>query len=140
MFTRQYAVWPEHLPKHLTVPETSLFTNLEISARRYPDKAAIIYYGTVITYTELLREVEALAGYLQQQGVGKGDRVLLYMQNAQVFAEPGGDQRQALGTAIRCHRHFRTAYRRGVRPAGLQRGGRLPDHGIHQYAVGDPAG
>ena len=60
MFTRHHAVWPDDLPKHLSVPETSLFTNLEISARRFPDKPAIVYYDTLITYTELLREVEAL--------------------------------------------------------------------------------
>lgn len=85
MFTRHYAVWPKHLPKQLTVPETSLFTNLEVSARRYPDKAAIVYYDTSISYAELLRQVEALAGYLQHLGVKKGDRVLLYMQNAPQF-------------------------------------------------------
>ncbi|QGZ30354.1 long-chain fatty acid--CoA ligase [Stutzerimonas stutzeri] len=85
MFTRHHAVWPEDLPKHLTVPETSLFANLEISARRFPDKTAIVYYDTLITYSELLREVEALAGYLQKLGVAKGDRVLLYMQNSPQF-------------------------------------------------------
>ncbi|HCJ28385.1 MAG TPA: long-chain fatty acid--CoA ligase [Pseudomonas sp.] len=85
MFTRHHAVWPEDLPKHLTVPETSLFANLEISARRFPGKTAIVYYDTLITYTELLREVEALAGYLQNLGVAKGDRVLLYMQNSPQF-------------------------------------------------------
>lgn len=68
MFTRHYAVWPKHLPKQLTVPETSLFTNLEVSARRYPEKAAIVYYDTSISYAELLRQVEALAGYLQHLG------------------------------------------------------------------------
>lgn len=85
MFTHHYAVWPSGLPKQLRLPETSLFTNLEISARRYPDKPAIIYYDTQVTYAELLREVEALAGYLQSQGVGKGEPVLLYMQNSPQF-------------------------------------------------------
>ncbi|GAA3956194.1 long-chain fatty acid--CoA ligase [Allohahella marinimesophila] len=85
MFTRHYEVWPKHLPKHLAVPETSLVANLEISALRYPDKTAIIYYDTRMTYRALLSEVEALAGYLQHEGVRKGDRVLLYMQNAPQF-------------------------------------------------------
>lgn len=85
MFTRHHAVWPRHLPKQLSIPQTSLFTNLEISARRYPDKPAIVYYDTQISYAELLQEVEALAGYLQAQGVGKGEPVLLYMQNAPQF-------------------------------------------------------
>ncbi|WP_150302570.1 long-chain fatty acid--CoA ligase [Pseudomonas saliphila] len=82
MFTRHYGVWPKGLSKTMTLPQTSLFTNLEISVRRYPDHPAIIFYDTRITYTELLRDVEALAGWLQAQGVKKGDRVLLYMQNS----------------------------------------------------------
>ncbi|MFW5824775.1 MAG: AMP-binding protein, partial [Marinobacter sp.] len=82
MFTRHYKVWPRELPKTMTLPQTSLFTNLEISALRYPDHTAIIYYDTKITYRELLDEVEALAGWLQRNGVKKGDRVLLYMQNS----------------------------------------------------------
>ncbi|ROT98228.1 long-chain fatty acid--CoA ligase [Marinobacter sp. R17] len=82
MFTRHHGVWPSDLPKTMTLPNTSVFTNLAISALRYPDHPAIIYYDTVMTYQQLLDEVEALAGYLQAQGLKKGDRVLLYMQNS----------------------------------------------------------
>ncbi|MDX1633956.1 MAG: long-chain fatty acid--CoA ligase [Marinobacter sp.] len=81
-FTRHHQVWPKELPKTMTLPRTSVFTNLEISARRFPDHTAIIFYDSKLTYRELLDEVEALAGYLQSQGVAKGDRVLLYMQNS----------------------------------------------------------
>lgn len=82
MFTRHHKVWPSELPKTMKLPNTSVFTNLEISARRYPDHKAIIYYDTPMSYQELLEEVEALAGWLQHNGVKKGDRVLLYMQNS----------------------------------------------------------
>ena len=85
MFTRHYKVWPKSLPKSLRVPATSVHENLAISARRYPDQTAIVYYDTPMTYTELHSEVEALAAWLQQQGVSKGDRVLLYMQNSPQF-------------------------------------------------------
>ncbi|WP_273206479.1 long-chain fatty acid--CoA ligase [Marinobacter subterrani] len=81
-FTRHYAVWPRELPKSLALPRTSVFANLEISARRYPDRNAIIFYDASMTYSRLFREVETMAGYLQAQGVAKGDRVLLYMQNS----------------------------------------------------------
>ena len=86
MFTRHYAHWPPGVPKSLSVPRTSLYYNLEVSARRYPDKAAIHYYGTTLTYAELLRSAEALAGHLQHAcGVRRGDRVLLYTQNSPQF-------------------------------------------------------
>ena len=82
MFDRHHAVWPDRLPHHLPLPQTSLFTNLAISALRYPARDALIYYDTPLTYAELERQVLALAGYLQARGVARGDRVLLYMQNA----------------------------------------------------------
>ena len=86
LFTRHYAVWPPGLPKTLSVPRTSLYFNLQVSAKRYPDKAAIHYYGGDLSYARLDAEVCALAAYLQQRcGVKKGDRVLLYLQNSPQF-------------------------------------------------------
>ena len=75
------AAWPSRLPRELVVPDTTLWFNLEVSAKRYPDKAACIYLGRSLTYRELHRQAEALAGWLQAQGVKRGDRVLVYMQN-----------------------------------------------------------
>jgi fatty-acyl-CoA synthase len=85
-FDRHFAHWPPGVPKTLAVPRTSIYYNLEVSARRYPDKAAVIYYGSSLTYAGLEREATALAGYLQQCcGVRRGDRVLLYAQNCPQF-------------------------------------------------------
>ena len=85
-FDRHYPHWPPGVPKSLSVPRTSLYYNLEVSARRYPDKAAIVYYGSPVSYQTLEREATALAGYLQQRcGIGRGDRVLLYAQNSPQF-------------------------------------------------------
>lgn len=85
MFDRHHAVWPVSVPHTLALPTTSLYSNLTVSALRYPEHPAIIYYGTALTYRELDRQAQALAGYLQQVGVKAGDRVLLYMQNSPQF-------------------------------------------------------
>ena len=74
------------MPKSLSVPRTSVYYNLEVSATRYPDKAAIDYYGREVSYAQLRRAADALAGWLQQRcGVKQGDRVLLYAQNGVHF-------------------------------------------------------
>ncbi|AGW89666.1 MULTISPECIES: long-chain fatty acid--CoA ligase [Cupriavidus] len=74
------------VPARFHVPQTTLFENLEISARRFPEKVAIQFYGNAITYAALLDEVERLAGYLQQAcGVQPGDRVVLFSQNSPQF-------------------------------------------------------
>lgn len=81
-----YPFWPKGLPKNLTLPQTTLHANLEISARKYPNKPALIYYGYELSYQQLLNEVEKMAAYLQQEcGIKKGDRVLLYLQNSPQF-------------------------------------------------------
>mgnify|MGYP001574286334 FL=1 len=76
-----HAFWPRRLPHALTVPATSLWDNLEISARRYPDKAGLVFFGRRISYREMADTAERLAAHLHAQGVRKGDRVILLMQN-----------------------------------------------------------
>ncbi|BCG05237.1 long-chain-fatty-acid--CoA ligase (plasmid) [Paraburkholderia sp. PGU19] len=74
------------LPRHLSVPQTSLYANLEATANRYPERAAIHYYGSTISYRQLREEVDAMAGFLRQNcGIVRGDRVVLYMQNSPQF-------------------------------------------------------
>lgn len=75
--------WPEDFDFHLPVPGGNAFDNLARSAARNPDRPALFYYGATTSYGELLAQVEALAGFLQQRcGVRRGDRVLIDMQNA----------------------------------------------------------
>lgn len=86
MIESHYEFWPARVPHSLPLPETSVYHNLQVTADRYPEKAAIVYYGTEISYGRLLEEVNALAGYLQEEsGVEKGDRVILYLQNSPQF-------------------------------------------------------
>ena len=76
-----YKFWPKRLPHAITPPATSLWDNLAISARRYPDKAALVFFGRVFTYSQVVQQAERLAARLAALGVGKGDRVVLNMQN-----------------------------------------------------------
>jgi acyl-CoA synthetase (AMP-forming)/AMP-acid ligase II len=78
--------WPTGLPRDLHVPATSLFYNVESAAHRYPDKTAMQYFGTAVTYASLLEHIERMAGYLQHDcGVARGDRVVLCGQNCPQF-------------------------------------------------------
>ena len=78
-----FAVWPSYVPRSLDLPANSIWENLEISSRRHPEKPAFICYDSPITYGELRRDAERLAGFLQKRcGVAKGDRVILYAQNS----------------------------------------------------------
>jgi len=76
-----FKFWPKRLPHGITPPATSLWHNLVLSALRFPDKAALVFFGRVFTYAEVLDKAERLAATLQAMGVQKGDRVVLDMQN-----------------------------------------------------------
>lgn len=83
MSDRHLAHWPPGLPRHLTLPQTHLFHNAEVSAARYPDKPFLVFYDTLVTFRQFQQQAEHIAGFLQQVcGVKAGDRVLLYMQNS----------------------------------------------------------
>jgi len=76
-----YQVWPRRLPRSITPPATSLWHNLAVSALRFPDKPALVFFDRVLSYAEVLRQAERLAATLHRLGVRKGDRVVLNMQN-----------------------------------------------------------
>ncbi len=63
-------------------PEVSLFSLLEGSARRFPDRPAIAWFGGHISYRQLLAETERFSAVLAGLGVGRGDRVALILPNS----------------------------------------------------------
>ena len=76
-----YPFWPRRLPRRITPPATSLWHNLAVSALRFPDKPALVFFDRVLSYAEVLRQAERLAATLHRLGVRQGDRVLLNLQN-----------------------------------------------------------
>ena len=86
MFDRHFAHWPPGQPRTLALPRETVYANLAASAARHPERPAIDYYGRRLSYRELKRQVDALAGFLQRRcAVARGERVLLYLQNSPQF-------------------------------------------------------
>jgi len=82
MHTRpHHTFWPRRLPRALHAARTPLWDNLAVNARRFPDKAALIFMGRTMSYAQLWAAVERLSAGLHALGVRPGDRVLLAMQN-----------------------------------------------------------
>jgi fatty-acyl-CoA synthase len=81
-----FQFWPKGVARELRVPRATLPEYLDVAARRYPDKPAIVYCGGVITYAQLKQRVDAMAAFLQQRlAIRPGDRVLLASQNCPQF-------------------------------------------------------
>ena len=75
------SVWPRRLPRQLSAPATSLWHNLAVSALRYPQKPALVFFNRILRYAQLAAQAEQLAGRLADLGVKQGDRVIILMQN-----------------------------------------------------------
>jgi len=78
-------VWPARMPRAIQPPQTSLWFNLEVSARRYPNKAATVFFDRVMAYPELQHQAERVAAWLAAHRVQRGDRVILLAQNCPQF-------------------------------------------------------
>jgi fatty-acyl-CoA synthase len=73
--------WPRRIPRQMHVPKTSLWDNLDVSAQRYPEHPATIFFGAKLSYRDLHQQAQRLSATLHTLGVRRGDRVLVLMQN-----------------------------------------------------------
>ncbi|SOY48957.1 Long chain fatty acid-CoA ligase [Cupriavidus taiwanensis] len=84
---RHRKIWPAGLPDAPVYPygEAPLGDYLRAWARQRPDHAALVWYGTTVTYAELDDLSERCAALLKGRGVGAGDRVAVMMGNCPQF-------------------------------------------------------
>lgn len=73
--------YPENVRPNIEYPDTSLYTNLDQSARNYPQRTASIFMGGKLTYSQLKNHVDRLARALSDRGIKKGDRIALMLPN-----------------------------------------------------------
>jgi fatty-acyl-CoA synthase len=78
---RHHAYWPARMPLSLTPPAGSLWNNLAVNALRYPDKAALQFFDTAVSYSEMLQKAEQLAQHLCVRDAKKGEKIVVCMQN-----------------------------------------------------------
>ncbi len=74
-----------HVPEHIDYPQTTMPAVLEETARKYPDRTALIFKGATVTFREYNAAVDRFAAALQGLGVKKGDRVAIHLLNIPQF-------------------------------------------------------
>lgn len=79
--------WIQHYDKGVPhtlhpYPEESMIDVVRRSAAQCPDHPALHFKGSVLSYGELERQSNMLAGALRSLGIVKGDRVALVMPNS----------------------------------------------------------
>jgi long-chain acyl-CoA synthetase len=77
--------WPESVPRHIDYPEIPLYALLTETAERYPDAIAFNNKIDSITYAELDKATDKLAAALIDNGIKRGDTVVLFLPNSFEF-------------------------------------------------------
>ena len=81
--TKHFQFWPTYLTKTITIPESTVYNNLLVSAKRYPEKNVLEYYGLSMTYKTLLESTNHLAEFMRKEwDIQKDDRIMIFMQNS----------------------------------------------------------
>lgn len=83
---KNFSSWPEEWPKSLTYPEVPVYAILDQTAKRVPDREAIVYNERILTYSELCDLSIRFANALFSMGIRKGDRVSICLPNCPQFA------------------------------------------------------
>ncbi len=77
--------WHRHydynVPTSIRYPRLPVHELLGIPANAFPDKAALNFYGTEMTFWELRLQVLRFANALGELGIRKGERVALHLPN-----------------------------------------------------------
>ncbi|MBI3607482.1 MAG: long-chain fatty acid--CoA ligase [Nitrospirae bacterium] len=81
MERRWVQAYERGVPPTLIYPPTPLQSFLEASARRYPSRPALVFYGRRVTYRDLDVATNRFANTLSGFGIRKGDRVAIMLPN-----------------------------------------------------------
>lgn len=78
---RWYKAYHSNIPREIEIPEVSVYTFLENSAKNFGKRTAIIQDSEPISYHQLKEWTEKLAGAFHRLGLKKGDRIGLMISN-----------------------------------------------------------
>ncbi len=77
--------YPDDISWDMDIPQKPVFTILDETAAKYPENAAFDFLGKKYNWGEIGDLVNRFAVGLQSMGVGKGDKVGLFLPNSPCF-------------------------------------------------------
>ncbi len=83
---KSYKIGPYPLDHSLApYPELPLYQVLDQAAEKYPTQTAILFQGRTLKYHQFKSQVDRLAAALVGLGLGKGERVCIFLPNCIEF-------------------------------------------------------
>ncbi|MBW1710932.1 MAG: AMP-binding protein [Deltaproteobacteria bacterium] len=83
---KNFKAWPKGWPTSLNYPQIPVYAFLDQTAKRNPNRIAIIFEGLELTYGEFKELTDRFGAALRDLGVKKGSRVAIRLPNCPQFA------------------------------------------------------
>jgi long-chain acyl-CoA synthetase len=77
--------FPQGVPIQIKYPEIPVYSFMENSARKFPNRTALIFYGKKINYSNLWELSQRFSKGLIELGIRKGDRIAVLLPNTPQF-------------------------------------------------------
>ncbi|SFL72701.1 class I adenylate-forming enzyme family protein [Geodermatophilus ruber] len=77
--------WPPGLPRSLDYPAVPVGSILRAAVRRWGDRPAFVQHEVPLSFTELGRRAHAVANWLADHGIGRGDVVAVHLPNLRQY-------------------------------------------------------
>lgn len=97
------AFWPEGVAHTITDYKYPIFKFLDDTAKKYPDNVFTIFNGASKTFAQVLDTVNRIANFLASKGIGKGDKVAIFLPNLPQFPEILFGILKAGAVAVNCN-------------------------------------
>lgn len=95
--------WPEGVAHTFTDYKFPLFKFLDDSAKNYPNNTFTIFNGASKTYAQVKDTADRVATFLAKSGIGKGDKVAIFLPNLPQFPEILFGILKAGAVAVNCN-------------------------------------
>jgi long-chain acyl-CoA synthetase len=79
------ASWPPGMPRSLRYPDVAVGSILRGAVRRWGEKVAFVQDDVPLTFTELGARAHAVANWLADHGIGRGDVVAVQLPNCRQY-------------------------------------------------------
>ncbi|MHA2302386.1 MAG: AMP-binding protein [Candidatus Thorarchaeota archaeon] len=100
--------WPETVKKSLDYPDEPLFAILDKIAAEHPEAPSTLYRGIAHPFAEVKDHADRIANFLSSRGIGKGDKVAIFMPNVPMYPPVFFGILKAGAVAVTCNPSYKT--------------------------------
>jgi long-chain acyl-CoA synthetase len=101
--------WPQGVAHEISGFEKPLYSFLDDAARDYPDATYTIFADVAHTFRQVKDTADRIANFLTSRGIGKGDRVAIFLPNLPHFPEIFFGILKAGAICVTCNPLYKTS-------------------------------